>query len=140
MFYKFYNFGKFQRLNNCNSIFCKIKIVLQNNYNDFLLYRVKIILTLTYQINRLKFKKMKKFFAVVAVAALSLGAVSCGEKKAEEAPANVDSAAVTVDSAAAVVDSAAAVVDSAAAKVDSAATKVEGAAKEVAPATEAPAK
>jgi len=52
---------------------------------------------------------MKKFFAVVAVAALSLGAVSCGEKKA-------------------------AVVDSAAAKVDSAATEVEGAAKEVAPA------
>ena len=70
-------------------------------------------------------KKMKKFFAVVAVAALSLGAVSCGEKKAEETPAAVDSAAVVVDSAAAVVDSAAAVVDSAAAVVDSAAAKVE---------------
>ena len=111
MFYKFYNFGKFQRLNNCISIFCKIKSVLQNNYNHFLLYRVKIILTLTYQINRLKFKKMKKFFAVVAVAALSLGAVSCGEKT-EEAPAT-DSATAVVDSA--VVDSAAApVADSAA--------------------------
>ena len=116
MFYKFYNFGKFQRLNNCNSIFCKIKNVLQNNYNHFLLYQVKIILTLTYQINRLKFKKMKKFFAVVAVAALSLGAVSCGEKT-EEAP--VEEAPAT-DSATAVVDSA--VVDSAAAPVaDSAA-------------------
>ncbi|MCA4810093.1 hypothetical protein IF128_10140 [Empedobacter stercoris] len=43
---------------------------------------------------------MKKFFAVVAVAALSLGAVSCGEKKAEETPVAVDSAAVVVDSAA----------------------------------------
>ena len=62
---------------------------------------------------------MKKFFAVVAVATLSLGAVSCGEKT-EEAPA-VDSAVAVVDSAAAVVDSAAAVVDSAAAVVDSAA-------------------
>ena len=109
--YKFYNFGKYKRLNNCNSIFCKIKNVLQNNYNHFLLYQVKIILTLTYQINRLKFKKMKKFFAVVAVAALSLGAVSCGEKT-EEAPAT-DSATAVVDSA--VVDSAAApVADSAA--------------------------
>ena len=71
---------------------------------------------------------MKKFFAVVAVAALSLGAVSCGEKT-EEAPveegATVDSATAVVDSAAAVVDSAAAVVDSAAAVVDSAAAKVE---------------
>ena len=114
--YKFYNFGKYKRLNNCNSIFCKIKNVLQNNYNHFLLYQVKIILTLTYQINRLKFKKMKKFFAVVAVAALSLGAVSCGEKT-EEAP--VEEAPAT-DSATAVVDSA--VVDSAAAPVaDSAA-------------------
>ncbi len=98
--YKFYNFGKYKRLNNCNSIFCKIKNVLQNNYNHFLLYQVKIILTLTYQINRLKFKKMKKFFAVVAVAALSLGAVSCGEKTeeapVEEAPA-VDSLATAAN-------------------------------------------
>ena len=52
---------------------------------------------------------MKKFFAVVAVATLSLGAVSCGEKT-EEAPVE----APAVDSAVAVVDSAAAVVDSAA--------------------------
>ncbi len=66
---------------------------------------------------------MKKFFAVVAVATLSLGAVSCGEKaETVETEAVVDSAAVeVVDSAAAVVDSAAAVVDSAAAVVDSAA-------------------
>ncbi|MBO6212548.1 hypothetical protein [Algoriella sp.] len=66
---------------------------------------------------------MKKFFAVVAVATLSLGAVSCGEKT-EEAPVEaqaVDSAVAVVDSAAAVVDSAAATVDSAAAVVDSAA-------------------
>ena len=66
---------------------------------------------------------MKKFFAVVAVATLSLAAVSCGEKTEEapvEAPA-VDSAVAVVDSAAAVVDSAAATVDSAAAVVDSAA-------------------
>ena len=115
MSYKFYNFGKYKRLNNCNSIFCKIKIVLQNNYNDFLLYRVKIILTLTYQINRLKFKKMKKFFAVVAVAALSLGAVSCGEKTeeapVEEAPAT-DSTAVATDSTAVVADSTAVATDS----------------------------
>ncbi len=60
---------------------------------------------------------MKKFFAVVAVAALSLGAVSCGEKTEEavvEEPAVetaevVDSAVVVVDSAAVVVDSAAVV-------------------------------
>ncbi|WP_282630041.1 hypothetical protein [Empedobacter sedimenti] len=88
---------------------------------------------------------MKKFFAVVAVAALSLGAVSCGEKKAEEAATNVDSATATIDSAAATIDSAATKVDSAATKVDSAATKVEGAVKDAAttpaaPATEAPAK
>ena len=115
MFYKFYNFGKYKRLNNCNSIFCKIKNVLQNNYNHFLLYQVKIILTLTYQINRLKFKKMKKFFAVVAVAALSLGAVSCGEKTeeapVEEAPAT-DSTAVATDSTAVVADSTAVATDS----------------------------
>ena len=71
---------------------------------------------------------MKKFFAVVAVAALSLGAVSCGEKKAEETVANTT-------------DSLAAQTDSLAAKTDSVATKVEGAVNEVAPATtEAPAK
>ena len=59
---------------------------------------------------------MKKFFAVVAVAALSLGAVSCGEKKAEEAVENAtDSATAQIDSAAALVDSAAVKVDSAAA-------------------------
>ena len=52
---------------------------------------------------------MKKFFALVAVATLSLGAVSCGEKaETVETEAVVDSAAVeVVDSAAAVVDSAA---------------------------------
>ena len=75
---------------------------------------------------------MKKFFAVVAVATLSLGAVSCGEKT-EEAPveeaAVVDSAVATVDSAAATVDSAAATVDSAAAVVDSAAATTEAPAK-----------
>ena len=52
---------------------------------------------------------MKKFFAVVAVATLSLGAVSCGEKTEEapvEAPA-VDSTAVVADSTAVVADSAA---------------------------------
>ena len=105
MSYKFYNFGKYKRLNNCNSLFCKIKNVLQNNYNHFLLYQVKIILTLTYQINRLKFKKMKKFFAVVAVAALAVGAVSCGEKTeeapVEEAPA-VDSLATAANDSTAV--------------------------------------
>ena len=113
--YKFYNFGKYKRLNNCNSLFCKIKNVLQNNYNHFLLYQVKIILTLTYQINRLKFKKMKKFFAVVAVAALSLGAVSCGEKTeeapVEEAPA-VDSLATAANDSTAVDSTAVAPTDS----------------------------
>ncbi|QTV06548.1 hypothetical protein [Faecalibacter bovis] len=69
---------------------------------------------------------MKKFFALVAVATLSLGAVSCGEKaETVETEAVVDSAAAVVDSAAVVVDSAAAVVDSAAAVVDSAAVAVE---------------
>lgn len=67
---------------------------------------------------------MKKFFALVAVATLSLGAVSCGEKaETVETEAVVDSAVATVDSAATVVDSAAAVVDSAAAVVDSAAAE-----------------
>ena len=59
---------------------------------------------------------MKKFFAVVAVATLSLGAVSCGEKT-EEAPVEakaVDSTAVAVDSTAVVADSTAVVADSAA--------------------------
>ncbi|MGV0922784.1 hypothetical protein [Empedobacter tilapiae] len=76
---------------------------------------------------------MKKFFAVVAVAALSLGAVSCGEKKAEEAVEN------TVDSANAVIDSANTVVDSANAVVDSAKETVDSLKAEV-PATETPAK
>lgn len=73
---------------------------------------------------------MKKFFAVVAVAALSLGAVSCGEKT-EEAPVEEAAAA---DSLTAQVDSAAvAPVDSAAVTpVDSAA--VAPAATEEAPA------
>lgn len=76
---------------------------------------------------------MKKFFAVVAVATLSLGAVACGEKtETTEVEATVDSAAAVVDSAAVAVDSAAAVVDSAAAVVDSAA--VEAPATEEAPA------
>ena len=57
---------------------------------------------------------MKKFFALVAVATLSLGAVSCGEKtETVETEAVVDSAVATVDSAAAVVDSAATVVEEA---------------------------
>ena len=61
---------------------------------------------------------MKKFFALVAVATLSLGAVSCGEKtETVETETAVDSTAAVVDSAAVVVDSAAAVVDSAAAVV-----------------------
>ena len=82
---------------------------------------------------------MKKFFAVVAVAALSLGAVSCGEKKAEEAVENA------TDSLSAQTDSLATQTDSLAAKTDSVATKVEGAVKDAAttpaaPATEAPAK
>ena len=82
---------------------------------------------------------MKKFFAVVAVAALSLGAVSCGEKKAEEAVEN------TTDSLSAQTDSLAAKTDSLVEKTDSLATKVEGAVKgaattPAAPATEAPAK
>ena len=76
---------------------------------------------------------MKKFFAVVAVAALSLGAVSCGEKKAEEAVENA------TDSLSAQVDSAAVQIDSAAAKVDSAVTAVAPATTE-APAKDAPAK
>ena len=64
---------------------------------------------------------MKKFFALVAVATLSLGAVSCGEKaETVETEAVVDSAGAVVDSAAVVVDSAAAVVDSAAAVVEEA--------------------
>ena len=67
---------------------------------------------------------MKKFFAVIAVAALSLRAVSCGEKKAEEVAAVFDSATAQIDSSAALVDSAAVKVDSAAAKVDSAAATV----------------
>ena len=76
---------------------------------------------------------MKKFFAVVAVATLSLGAVACGEKtETTEVEATVDSTAAVVDSAAVAVDSAAAVVDSAAAVVDSAA--VEAPATEEAPA------
>ena len=59
---------------------------------------------------------MKKFFAVVAVATLSLGAVSCGEKTEEalvEASV-VYSTAVAVDSTAVVADSTAVVADSAA--------------------------
>ena len=59
---------------------------------------------------------MKKSLFAAAVVALAL--VSCN-KKAEEAPAAVDSAAVAVEEAAAAVDSAAGVVaDSAAAKVE----------------------
>ncbi|MBS7332644.1 MAG: hypothetical protein KIG88_03475 [Weeksellaceae bacterium] len=50
---------------------------------------------------------MKKFFALVAVATLSLGAVSCGEKaETVETEAVVDSAAAVVDSAAVAVEEA----------------------------------
>ncbi len=89
---------------------------------------------------------MKKFFAVVAVAALSLGAVSCGEKKAEEEVENAtDSLSAQTDSLATQTDSLAAKTDSLVEKTDSLATKVEGAVKDAAttpaaPATEAPAK
>ena len=79
---------------------------------------------------------MKKFFAVVAVAALSLGAVSCGEKKGESTDNTTDSLTNVVDSTILeTADSAKTAIDSTAeAATDSVKAAVE------APATDAPAK
>ncbi|QHC83650.1 hypothetical protein AS589_02025 [Empedobacter brevis] len=81
---------------------------------------------------------MKKFFAVVAVAALSLGAVSCGEKKAEEAVENTtDSLVEKTDSLVEKTDSLVEKTDSLVEKTDSLKAETPAA---TTPATEAPAK
>ena len=64
---------------------------------------------------------MKKFFALVAVATLSLGAVSCGEKTetVEVEGTNDSVVAEVVDTVAVVADSTAVVADSTAVVADS---------------------